>query len=113
MTQRKASLVKASETVQGFVGYAQFCKDLVQMLGDAVLLMKPQIYSLIAQLVFESVSIQHVTPEGEEVIYLKRITDISSPFDNQITDNLPVDKILRLKTLDTIVKYFCMIERSP
>ena len=50
------------------------------MLGDAVLLIKPPIYSLILQLLFESVSIFYTTLDGEDIIYMRRITDISSPF---------------------------------
>ena len=78
------------------------------MLGDAVLLIKPPIYSLILQLLFESVSIIYTTLDGEDIIYMRRITDITSPFSNQITDTVPVAEIFRLETLDIIVKYHCM-----
>ncbi len=44
---KKASLVTAEDTVQGFVSYQTFCKDLVQMLGDAVLLVQGNLYSVI------------------------------------------------------------------
>jgi len=64
------------------------------------------------QLIFEAVSIQHITDTGEDVISLRRITDILSPFENQITDNLPVHKIFRYKNLEMIVKFFCMQEIS-
>ena len=80
------------------------------MLGDAVLLIKPPIYSLVLQLLFESVSIFHTTQEGEDIIYMRRITDISSPFENKITDTVPIEEIFRLETLDIIVKLHCMKE---
>lgn len=51
------------------------------MLGDAVLLVKPDIYTLIVELIFEAVQVRTVD-KGESVIYLRRITDIVSPFQN-------------------------------
>lgn len=94
--QKKASLVKAADTVQGFIHYSTFCKDLVQMIGDAVLLIKPKIYSLIVQLLFEACTVRHVTENDEDVIYMRRITDINSPFENTLTDPLPVHKLFNL-----------------
>ena len=47
------------------------------------------------------------------MIYLRRITDITSPFENSVTDNLPVNKIFRLNTLSIVIKYFCMQEIMP
>jgi len=49
------------------------------MLGDAVLLVKPDIYTLIVELIFEAVQVRAVD-KGEPVIYLRRISDIVSPF---------------------------------
>ena len=47
MSKKKDRTVTASDTVQGFVNYRMFCRDIVQMLGDAVLLVNSQVYSLI------------------------------------------------------------------
>ena len=80
------------------------------MIGDAVLLIKPKIYYLIVQLLFEACTVRHVTENDEDVIYMRRITDINSPFENTLTDPLPVHKLFNLQTLETIVKYFCLIE---
>ena len=77
--KKKEKTVTVSDTVQGFVNYDMFCADIVKMLGDAVLLVKPTVYSLILQLLFEATSLQY-TYCSEDVIYLRRITDISSPF---------------------------------
>ena len=106
--KKKAELVRATDTVQGFVSFQMFCKDLVKMLGDAVLLVSPSIYTLVLQLLFESMTISTTSETNENVVYLKRITDLISPFQNQITDNLPIDKIFDLVNMDMIVKYFCM-----
>ena len=94
--QKKASLVKAADTVQGFIHYSIFCKDFVQMIGDAVLLIKPKIYYLIVQLLFEACTIRHVTAADEDIIYMRRITDIISPFENTLTDPLPVHKLFNI-----------------
>ena len=110
--KKKAQTTTAGDTVQGFVSYKIFCLDIIRMLGDGVLLVRPQIYSLIAQLLFEAISIQTTIADNEDVIYIRRITDIKSPFENQVTDNLPVNKIFRVQTLSTIVKYFCMQQIS-
>ena len=56
------------------------------MLGDAILLVEPNIYCLILQLIYEAVSFIHKLKSGEEVIYLRRITDIVSPFENGVTE---------------------------
>ena len=98
-TQKKASLVKASDTVQGFVNFYTFCEDIVRMLGDGILLVKPNIYCLIVQLIFEAVSFVHKLKSGEDVICLRRITDIVNPFENGITESLPVKEIYLLKNL--------------
>ena len=42
--RKKDKTVTASDTVQGFVSYMTFCRDIVRLLGDAVLLVKPQVY---------------------------------------------------------------------
>ena len=110
--KKKATLVKAKDTVQGFIKFEQFCKDLVSMLGDAVLLVKPKVFSLIIQLVFEAVSVSYKDQYDEDSICLRRITDIVSPFENQVTDNIPVHKIFRTTTLDMIVKFHCMQRRN-
>ena len=46
-SRKKEKTVTATDTIQGFVNYKIFCRDIVRMLGDAVLLVKPQVYSLI------------------------------------------------------------------
>ena len=82
------------------------------MIGDAILLVKPQIYTVVLQLVFESLIIQYKTKQQEDIMYVRRITDITSPFENVHVDHLPVSKLFKLQNLDIIVKYFCMIEIS-
>lgn len=76
VARKKGKTVTATDTVQGFVNYRTFCGDIVRMIGDAVLLVRPQVYSLILQLLFEAVSLVYRTAKGEDVIYLRRITDI-------------------------------------
>jgi len=82
------------------------------MLGDAILLVEPNIYCLILQLIYEAVSFIHKLKSGEEVIYLRRITDIVSPFENGVTEYLPVEEIYQVKNLDLTVRLFCMREIS-
>lgn len=80
------------------------------MLGDGILLLNPDLYTVVVQLVFEAVSIQTKTKRNEPIIYLRRITDVTSPFLSPITDNLPVYRIFTLETLEQVVKHFCMKE---
>ena len=80
--KKKAELVKASDTVQGFISFQTFCKDLVKMLGDAVLLLTPGVYALVLQLLFEAMTVSVPGNDGENIVYVRRITDISSPFQN-------------------------------
>ena len=117
-TSKKASLVTASETVQGFCSFKQFCIDLVRMLGDGVLLVSPDIYTIVVKLIFEACTTQirasdYIGNEGEDSIYFRRITDISSPFCTPMTDHKPIAQIFLFQNLDQIVKLFCMREVIP
>ena len=96
--------------MQGFAHYSTFCQAFVRMLGDGILLLNPDLYTVVVQLVFEAVSIQTKTKRYEPIIYLRRITDVTSPFLSPITDNLPVYRIFTLETLEQVVKHFCMKE---
>ena len=83
-------MITIDETVQGFASFANFGRDVVSMLGDGIFLLSPDMYTVVLQLVFEACSFHAKNKKGEDVIYLRRITDISSPFLTPITDNLPV-----------------------
>ena len=83
------------------------------MLGDGIFLLSPDMYTVVLQLVFEACSFHAKNKKGEDVIFFRRINDITSPFLTPITDNLPINRIFELGVLDQIVKLFCMKEISP
>ena len=60
------------------------------MLGDGILLLTPDIYTVVVQLIFEASTLRTKTKDNEDVIYFRRITDIKSPFNTPMTDNLPI-----------------------
>ena len=70
------------------------------MLGDGILLLSPDIYTVVLQLVFEACSFHAKNRKGDDVIYFRRINDIISPFQTPITDNLPINRIFELGVLD-------------
>ena len=56
--KKKPDIVKAADTVQGFITYSKFCADVVRMLGDGVFLVKPNIYDTVLKLIFQGVCVK-------------------------------------------------------
>ena len=45
--------------------------------------------------------------KNEGIIYLRRITDITSPFETSFTEEMDVQDIFTLQTLEAVVYNFC------
>ena len=75
-SKKKANIVTANETVQGFASFINFSKDIVSMLGDGLFLLSPDMYTVVLQLVFEACSFHTQNKKGEDIICFRRITDI-------------------------------------
>ena len=55
---KKPDIVKAAETVQGFIGFQRFSIDIIKMLGDGVYYVKSEVYAKILKLITECATIK-------------------------------------------------------
>ena len=103
------------------------------MLGDYILLVEPSAYSLVIQLIFETVSFKGIMlvpicneyaeldREGDigikdrrivnsNEIHFKRINDFESPFICPLTDELEIQEILSYGILQKLIETHCKIK---